>query len=37
VVHGRRGGTDKYVQELIAATRAEYRHYLLESRTIPGK
>src|SRR4029077_18418486 len=29
VVHGRRGGTGKYVQELIAATRAEYRHYLL--------
>jgi glycosyltransferase involved in cell wall biosynthesis len=29
VLHGRRGGTDKYVRELIAATRNEYRHYLL--------
>jgi len=29
VVHGRRGGTEKYVQELIHATRAECRHYLL--------
>jgi glycosyltransferase involved in cell wall biosynthesis len=29
VLHGRRGGTDKYVRELIAATRDDYRHYLL--------
>jgi glycosyltransferase involved in cell wall biosynthesis len=29
VLHGRRGGTDKYVRELVAATRDEYRHYLL--------
>ena len=29
VLHGRRGGTDKYVRELIDATRDHYRHYLL--------
>lgn len=29
MLHGRRGGTDKYVRELVAATRDEYRHYLL--------
>jgi hypothetical protein len=29
VLHGRRGGTDKYARELVAATCDEYRHYLL--------
>jgi hypothetical protein len=29
VLHGRRGGTDKYVRELVAATHDDYRHYLL--------
>ena len=29
VVHPRGGGTEKYIQELIAATRSDYRHYFL--------
>ena len=29
VVHPRGGGTEKYIQELIAATRGDYRHYFL--------
>ena len=29
VLHGRGGGTEKYVQELMSATRDDYRHYLL--------
>jgi O-antigen biosynthesis protein len=35
VVHPRGGGTEKYVQELIAASSKEYRHYML--RILPDR
>ena len=35
VVHPRGGGTEKYIRELIAASRDEYRHYFL--RILPDR
>ena len=35
VLHARGGGTEKYIQELIAASRDDYRHYFL--RILPDR